>query len=72
MPGFGDRESSTPEELRGLMREHGLSQAAVSEAVHVSEKQVWNWLQGRSTTPVWAIELIRCKVMLGMIGAPPG
>ena len=54
------------------MREHGLSQAAVSEAVHVSEKQVWNWLQGRTTTPVWAIELIRYKVMLGMIGAPPG
>lgn len=71
MPGLGERPAAMPGELRALMDDNGLSQAAVAEAVHVSEKQVWNWLHSRSSTPVWAVELIRCKLMLGIISSPP-
>lgn len=71
MPHFGDRKAATPEELGALMKDNGLSQARVAELVHVSKRQVSNWMTGGSSTPMWAVELLRLKIMLGMTGDPP-
>lgn len=56
--------SATPVELRQVMQDFKLTQAALASLVYVSERQVRNWLSGESPVPMWAVELARLKMMV--------
>lgn len=56
--------TATPAELRQVMQDHGLTQAALASLVYVSDRQVRNWLNGESPVPMWALELTRFKMMV--------
>lgn len=58
-----------PAQLRALMQQHGLTNAAVARLTYVSPRQVTNWLTGRSQVPRWVPELIGYKILFAQV--PP-
>lgn len=60
--------TTTPEELRDLMRQLNVTQVRLAQLVYVSPRQVAYWLATEgSPVPRWAVELLRLKAMTGQL-----